>query len=131
MLLPPAAAACCLLPSAAAAAAAAAAACCRRLLLLRLLLCGLPADRLLIASQYFNYAGPLIVSGSVAIASSAGTQLLSVRLSGVDPQCANGAGPAANSCGVHIHANPTCDADAGGHYYDTSQVLLDPWTAVG
>ena len=80
--------------------------------------------------RYFNYAGALSVSGTVGPISTTGTTLTaSYLLSGVDPLCAEGAGPKANSCGVHIHAGSTCDADALGHYF-TGAVTADPWKTI-
>ena len=83
-------------------------------------------------TPYFNYAGTLQVGGTVGPMTTSGTSVsFPIALYGVDPACATSAGTAANSCGVHIHENPTCTADAGGHYYTvTSTVTSDPWTSI-
>ena len=79
---------------------------------------------------YFNYAGTLQVGGTVGPMTTSGTSVsYSIAIYGVDPACASGVGTAANSCGVHIHENPTCTSDAGGHYY-TGSVTSDPWTNI-
>lgn len=57
------------------------------------------------------------------------TQSFAYSLEDVDPACANGAGPAGNSCGIHIHAGTTCADNALGHYY-SGIITSDPWTAV-
>jgi len=81
-------------------------------------------------AKYYNYAGGLAVTGSVKpVVTDGVTQTFAYSLAGVDAACANGAGSAANSCGVHIHAGKTCTADAGGHYY-TGTVTSDPWTSI-
>jgi hypothetical protein len=51
-------------------------------------------------------------------------------LDGVDPDCADGAGDAANSCGIHIHAGTSCDTagEVGGHYWNSDKLDEDPWT---
>ncbi|EOD11423.1 hypothetical protein EMIHUDRAFT_214802 [Emiliania huxleyi CCMP1516] len=57
-------------------------------------------------TPYFNYDGNLLVSGAVTLESEStknDTQTFSYSLAGVDPRCLNGAGKAANSCGIHIH----------------------------
>ena len=72
-----------------------------------------------------------VVAGSIGPMTTNGvTQSFSYSLTGVDPLCANGAGEAGNSCGVHIHVGSSCASDAGGHYY-TGIVTSDPWTNVG
>ena len=77
---------------------------------------------------HYDYTGTLAVSGTVGpMTTTSGTQTYFAQLTGVDPLCAAAAGPAANSCGFHIHENPTCTANAGGHYYT---VATDPWTSV-
>ena len=79
---------------------------------------------------YYDYTGTLAVSGTVGpMTTTSGTQTYFAQLTGVDPLCAAAAGPAANSCGVHFHENPTCTANAGGHYY-TGAVTTDPWTNI-
>jgi len=81
-------------------------------------------------TKYFNYAGTLAVSGTVDTVTTTGTtQTFAYSLSGVDPLCVSGAGTAANSCGIHIHSEKTCTANAGGHYF-TGAVTADPWTTV-
>ena len=79
---------------------------------------------------YYTYTGALDVSGTVGPMTTSGTtQTFSYNLAGLDPACSAGAGTAANSCGVHIHSNPTCTGDAGGHFY-TGTVTTDPWASV-
>merc|ERR1719409_256700 len=79
---------------------------------------------------YFDYTGNLAVSGTVGPMITEGvTQSFSYSLEGVDPACDSGAGTAGNSCGIHIHAGSTCDANAGGHYF-TGTVTSDPWTSI-
>ncbi|KAL1510336.1 hypothetical protein AB1Y20_006652 [Prymnesium parvum] len=79
---------------------------------------------------YYTYSGNLSVGGTVGPMTTSGTsQTFAYSLTGVDPACSSGAGPAANSCGVHIHSGMTCTSDAGGHYY-TGSVTSDPWTSV-
>ena len=80
--------------------------------------------------NYFNYTGELVARGTVSVSQEDETQTVSYKLTGVDPACKTGAGDAANSCGVHIHAEPTCTADAGGHYF-TGAVTEDPWKTIG
>lgn len=61
-------------------------------------------------------------------------------------ECENGAGDAANSCGIHIHEGYGCDwtTQPGGHYYNTDFYTFtvgygfppgvateDPWTNIG
>jgi len=79
---------------------------------------------------YFNYGGDLVVEGSCGpVITNGVTQSFSCSLTGVDPDCSSGPGPAGNSCGVHIHAGTSCDEDALGHYY-AGIVESDPWTSV-
>ena len=62
---------------------------------------------------YYTYAGDLAVSGTVGpMATSGTTQSFAWQLRGVDPLCASGAGAAANSCGIHIHAGSSCVSNA-------------------
>ena len=51
------------------------------------------------------------------------------HLEGLDPRCADGAGRAANSCGIHVHEGTDCQdkSDVGGHFYQTRS---DPWKTV-
>merc|ERR1719408_475973 len=56
-------------------------------------------------------------------------QTFPYHLSGIDKACAGGAGTAANSCGIHIHAGKTCMDNALGHYY-RDPVMTDPWTSI-
>ena len=51
------------------------------------------------------------------------------HLGGLDPRCADGAGRAANSCGIHVHEGTDCQdkSDVGGHFYQTRS---DPWKTV-
>ena len=56
-------------------------------------------------------------------------QEFSYSLTGVDSRCNSGAGEAANSCGMHIHAGTDCTSDAGGHYFD-EKLAEDPWAKV-
>ena len=80
---------------------------------------------------YFSYSGNLQVSGSIDPITTShlavATQTFTFSLDGVDPACSSGAGGAANSCGIHIHAGTSCAEDALGHYYSTAS---DPWSAV-
>jgi len=77
-----------------------------------------------------SYNGNLNVGGSVSSMTTSGTsQTFTYAFTGVDPQCASGAGNAANSCGIHIHQGTDCTSDAAGHYY-TGTVTADPWTNV-
>lgn len=77
---------------------------------------------------YFSYTGPYYVGGSVHPFFSTGTvQLFAFNLTGADVACAAGAGDAANSCGIHIHAGTSCAEDALGHLYAD---MDDPWTEV-
>ncbi|EOD16076.1 hypothetical protein EMIHUDRAFT_445508 [Emiliania huxleyi CCMP1516] len=83
-------------------------------------------------TPYFNYDGNLLVSGAVTLESEStknDTQTFSYSLAGVDPRCLNGAGKAANSCGIHIHKGKSCAADALGHYFGET-IAADPWGAV-
>jgi len=81
-------------------------------------------------TPYFSYTGDLMVSGSLGpLTTSATTQTFTYSLTGVDPMCLDGAGDAANSCGVHIHSGFTCADNAGGHYF-SGDVTSDPWTTV-
>jgi len=82
--------------------------------------------------KYYNYAGSLAVSGVVSnIKTSVEGGLLNTyydySLTGVDTACNTGAGVAANSCGIHIHAGVSCTEDAGAHFY-VNAVTTDPWT---
>ena len=56
-------------------------------------------------------------------------QEFTYSLTGVDSRCNSGAGEAANSCGMHIHAGTDCTSDAGGHYFD-EKLAEDPWAKV-
>ena len=79
---------------------------------------------------YYSYTGDLAVGGRVGAITTIGTtQYFRYSLTGIDEACYNGAGSAANSCGVHIHSGTTCTADAGGHHY-TDPVTDDPWADV-
>ena len=79
--------------------------------------------------KYYNYDGGL-VSGTVTVTSDGTSQTLAYSLSDTEIGCAGGAGPADNSCGVHIHSGMTCTADAGGHWYDDETITEDPWASV-
>jgi hypothetical protein len=88
---------------------------------------------------YVGYTGPLTqvsgMVGPIVTSLSAETQLISTQdasyqLSFVDPQCSGGAGPAPNSCGVHIHTGTSCTAGAGGHYFANPPVTTDPWVSI-
>ena len=76
-------------------------------------------------------SGNLMVAGFVGpvTVNAAGAVSFFYALGGVDPQCASGAGTAANSCGIHIHSGMTCTGNALGHYF-TGSVSTDPWTSV-
>jgi len=79
---------------------------------------------------YFSYSGSLALSGSVGPMTTSGTtQTFAYSLVGADPACSLGAGPAGNSCGIHIHAGMTCTGDALGHYF-TGSVTSDPWSSI-
>lgn len=79
---------------------------------------------------YFNYEGELMVSGTITGMTVGTTHTMEYSLSGVDPLCMEGAGDAANSCGIHFHEGMDCVSDAGGHYYDTVALTEDPWATV-
>ena len=79
--------------------------------------------------KYYNYDGGL-VSGTVTVTSDGTSQTLAYSLSDTEIGCAGGAGPADNSCGVHIHSGMTCTADAGGHWYDDETITEDPWASI-
>jgi hypothetical protein len=51
------------------------------------------------------------------------------HLEGLDPRCADGAGRADNSCGIHVHEGTDCQdkSKVGGHFYQTRS---DPWKTV-
>ena len=74
---------------------------------------------------------PSQVSGTIGpIASFAAIQFFNFALAGADPNCVDGPTQGvANSCGVHIHAGTSCEADALGHYYN-SALASDPWASV-
>ena len=80
---------------------------------------------------YFNSGSGFEVSGVIYDIEtdrlSTPSQTFTFSLDGVDPACSSGAGGAANSCGIHIHAGTSCAEDALGHYYSTAS---DPWSAV-
>lgn len=78
---------------------------------------------------YFNYNGNLRTGGQCSITSTGTSQTFTCSLTNVDPQCSNNPGPAANSCGIHIHQGTSCTVNAQGHYYKTP-VTQDPWTNV-
>ena len=83
--------------------------------------------------KYDGYAGALSVHGVVGpMTTSGGSQTFDYHLYDVDPDCINGAGPAGNSCGIHIHAGMSCTENAGGHYYNDAQFTstTDPWKLV-
>ena len=79
---------------------------------------------------YYNYEGGLAVTGTVTVTSDGTSQTLAYSLSDTEIGCAGGAGPADNSCGVHIHSGMTCTADAGGHWYDDETITQDPWASI-
>lgn len=82
---------------------------------------------------YDGYTGDLtMVSGSVeVIPMGEKQQHIYWSLSNLDTDCAAGAGPNANSCGIHIHEYGTCLAAAGGHYYaPMSDDSEDPWATI-
>ena len=82
---------------------------------------------------YAGYAGPLQVGGTVGPVNSNATaymsQTFAYALTGVDPACANGAGSAANSCGIHVHAGTSCSEGAGAHYFAPFGAP-DPWAHI-
>lgn len=78
---------------------------------------------------YFSYDGELEVSGYVKGVTIGTAHVLEYSLSDVDPLCVDGASTMPNSCGIHFHAEMTCDDDAGGHYF-SSTLPEDPWATV-
>lgn len=85
-------------------------------------------------SPYPGYEGTLDVSGTVKLVGTGlldtATQTLSWDLQGVDPNCAQPPLDVKNSCGVHIHQGLSCDADAGGHYWNSTLITEDPWLVI-
>eukprot|EP00972_Heterocapsa_arctica_P100943 14878929-Heterocapsa_arctica.AAC.1 len=79
---------------------------------------------------YFNYQGPLKVTGSGTIDTGYGHQTLDIALKGVDPACSGNPTTAANSCGIHIHEGTDCFTDAKMHYWNTADYAQDPWKHV-
>jgi len=83
--------------------------------------------------RYPGYNGSLNVSGVAGVWQNYGycpktkSQYLSYQLYGADLACSTGPGPAKNSCGIHVHAGTSCEEDALGHYYNSSEVAKDPW----
>lgn len=80
--------------------------------------------------KYYNYAGPLDVSGVSLVYSPESEQVIGYRLRGVDPACSSGPGTAKNSCGVHIHGGTSCAKNALGHYWAKHKIPKDPWATV-
>jgi len=85
--------------------------------------------------RYGTYTGSLQVTGWVTIAVGgkgglSAAQVMTYRLSGVDPACTEPvpAGAPANACGIHIHQNASCTS-AGGHLYNP-ELKSDPWKSV-
>lgn len=85
-------------------------------------------------TPYFDYKGPLNVSGSVSVEGAgllkSATQTVAWQLKGVDPGCETVPEGVKNACGIHIHEGKSCYADAGGHYWNTSLFEVDPWATV-
>ena len=78
---------------------------------------------------YYSYGGSLAVSGTVGLAkASAGVTTVEYALDDIDPACSAGAGPEANSCGIHVHRGTSCQQDAGGHFF-VGPTAADPWTS--
>ncbi|CAK0838549.1 unnamed protein product [Prorocentrum cordatum] len=75
-------------------------------------------------------AGDLAAAGTVTMASSGvASQVLTWDLTGLDTDCAAGAGDGvSDGCGIHVRTWSTCDvaADVGGHFY-SSALDSDPW----
>jgi hypothetical protein len=64
------------------------------------------------------------------ITTGGAVQNFAYSLHGMDPKCANGPGPAALSCGIHIHVGKSCEEDALGHYWNHEFVKEDPWSHI-
>jgi len=78
---------------------------------------------------YPGYSGPykpIFNLTSVDFAGAGAT--ISYFLTGVPCECSE-IGPAANSCGLHIHDGESCEAIAGikNHWYNASSFAVDPW----
>ena len=79
---------------------------------------------------YFNYDGNLDVGGTIGPVTTVGTtQTIFYSLTGLDPMCQSGPSTTPNSCGLHVHRERTCTADAGPHYF-TGTVTSDPWVSI-
>jgi hypothetical protein len=85
---------------------------------------------------YFSYEGDLEVKGSGSISTDEKNsenlpqQILSFRLTGVDPKCDSVPEGVGNACGIHIHAGMSCGGDALGHYWNKNEIEVDPWKHV-
>jgi len=83
---------------------------------------------------YPGYAGDSSATGEAMATFTELSVVLSYSMTGLDAACETD-GPAvgtANSCGVHLHSCSSCASTdtIGGHYYDSSAITDDPWTAV-
>lgn len=81
---------------------------------------------------YYDYDGPLTVSG-IFVATFKGTRIsLDWDLTGADANCGFAPlpnGQISNDCGVHIHTKNSCDEDAGPHFWKP-EGADDPWTNI-
>lgn len=69
-----------------------------------------------------------MAGGSVDTTFTSDSVTFDYDLTGVDPNCVNGAEPStANSCGIHFHKGTSCDeaSSVEGHFYSTPE---DPWS---
>mmetsp|Transcript_111727 Transcript_111727/g.301365 ORF Transcript_111727/g.301365 Transcript_111727/m.301365 type:complete len:494 (-) Transcript_111727:12-1493(-) len=84
-------------------------------------------------TQYVVCTGDLETQGTVSVKGlgllESAEQVLSWKLSGVDPECSK-PHTAKNACGIHIHQGKSCYEDAGGHYWNTTLIETDPWLSI-
>jgi len=77
---------------------------------------------------YYDYEGPLRVTGLLKVFFSKTTSYLNWNLKGADANCLYSRdypnGKVSNDCGIHIHNGTSCSEDAGPHFYKTKE---DPW----
>jgi len=82
-------------------------------------------------TPYYNYDGPLAVTGDLKVSFGWKNLQMSWSLDGADGNCLTSKaypnGKVSNDCGIHIHVGMSCSEDAGGHYFLTSE---DPWQAL-
>lgn len=74
---------------------------------------------------YPGYNGTLNITGAIKLDFRGQGVKISYKLSGTESDCSV-PGPAANSCGIHIHEGFSC-ANAGGHFYNKNMYASDPW----